>query len=394
MLTRKILFGLFLLSSSVYGQVHQNQNSNQQEPSVQKDTIVVLDELEIKSEKAGRKKMKAASYERTAAPSKEVSVAKDMEVQSASAGFVQSKNMAANQRVQRSPTTMQQQAMDDAVSSLEKTAPNSFEYHYYKYVAGNYDVSLIDHLDKAESIRPNNTDVHVQKAAYYHITKNDTKAKEYLSKLVAAKRLDGDLKYYAEDLLLSVPKNGTLLTHGFDDTYSALYTQLNFNVRSDVRVVSLDMLQSDEYRSKLKSEGYKLPNRKTVDISFFREFVAQNESKSIAVSLTTPKEYFKPIQGNLYLTGLVFEYHSSAYDNLHRNEKLWDKKLKKYPVNNSTNDKMKNLSSNYLPMLLVLYKHYKENGEQAKLESVEEAMTKVSVQCGKYETVKRLKDSY
>jgi hypothetical protein len=45
-------------------------------------------------------------------------------------------------------------------------------------------------------------------------------------------------------------------------------------------------------------------------------------------------------------------------------------------------------------MLLVLYKHYKENGEQDKLESIEGAMTKVSVQCGKYETVKRLKDSY
>ena len=75
MLTRKILFGLFLLSSCVYGQVHQNQNSNQQDPSLQKDTVVMLDELEIKSEKAGRKKMKAASYERSAAPSKEVSVA-------------------------------------------------------------------------------------------------------------------------------------------------------------------------------------------------------------------------------------------------------------------------------------------------------------------------------
>lgn len=380
----------------MYAQVHQNQNvnTNQGDPSLKKDTVVRLDELQIKSEKSGRKKLKATSYERSAPPASEVSDAKDMEMKSASAGFVQSKNMSANQRVQRTPTVMQQQAMDEAVSSLEKSAPNSFEYHYYKYVAGNYDVSLIEHLDKAESIRPNNADVHVQKAAYYHITKDNKKAKEYLSKLVSSKRLDNDLKHYAEDLLLSVPKNGTLLTHGFDDTYSVLYTQLNFNVRSDVRVISLDMLQSDEYRLELKAEGYLIPARTSVDVSFFKDFVSQNESKSIAISLTTPKEYFKPVQGDLYLTGLVFEYHSNDYDNLHRNENLWEKKLKKYPVNNSTNDKMKNLSSNYLPMLLVLYKHYKENGEQAKLESVEDAMTKVSVQCGKYETVKRLKDSY
>jgi hypothetical protein len=400
MLTRIIVVGFLSFSSLLNAQVksvpNQNTASPQQEPALKKDTVVVLEELQVKPEsvKSGRKKMKAASYERSATPSKEVSVVKDMKVQKASAGFTQSKSMSSNQRVQRTPTAVQQQAMDDAVVSLEKTAPNSFEYHYYKYAAGNYDISLVEHLNKAEAIRPNNSDVQVQKAAYYHIIKDNSKAKEYLSKLVSSKRLDDDLKHYAEDLLLSVPKNGTLLTHGFDDTYSVLYTQLNFNVRSDVRVISLDMLQSDEYRSTLKDEGFKLPTGTTVDIAFFKEFVSQNESKSISVSLTTPKEYFKPIQGNLYLTGLLFEYHTGDFDNLHRNEILWDKKLKKYPVYNSTNDKMKNLSSNYLPMLLVLYKHYKENGEQDKLESIEGAMTKVSVQCGKYETVKRLKDSY
>jgi hypothetical protein len=103
------------------------------------------------------------------------------------------------------------------------------------------------------------------------------------------------------------------------------------------------MLQSNEYRSTLKDEGFKLPTGTTVDIAFFKEFVSQNESKSISVSLTTAKEYFKPIQGNLYLTGLLFEYHTGDFDNLHQNEILWDKKLKKYPVYNSTNDKMKNL---------------------------------------------------
>lgn len=403
MLTRTILVSMVLMTHFLGAQVQggQNQNSNsaaqQQEPTtIQKDTIAV-DELEIREEKAvsGRKKLKASSYERSAAPQIESAVTgTETVVMDASAGFEQSKNMSTQQRVQRTPTSAQQKAMDEAVSSLEKSAPNSFEYHYYKYVAGNYDVSLIDHLNKAEALRPNNTDVQVQKVAYHHIKKEKIKTKEYLNKLVSSKRLDDKLKYYAEDLLLSVPKNGTLLTHGFDDTYSVLYTQLKFNVRSDVRVISLDMMQSELYRNTLKSEGYSIPSRKTVDVTFFKEFLAKNESRSVAISLTTPKEYFKPIQGNLYLTGLVFEYHSADYDNLHRNQTLWDKKLKKYPVENATDDKMKELSSNYLPMLLVLYKHYKANGEAAKLEEVEDALSKVSVQCGKYETVKRLKDSY
>lgn len=379
----------------------QNQNTNnttiQQDPATYQADTVVIEELEISKDKSapGRKKLKASSYERSAAPQTEsIEAPAQTVVMDASAGFEQSKSMSSSQRIQRTPTGAQQKAMDDAVKSLENSAPNSFEYHYYKYVAGNYNVSLIDHLNKAEAIRPNNTDVQIQKAAYYHIKKNSSKTKEYLNKLVTSKRLDDKLKFYAEDLLLSVPKNGTLVTHGFDDTYSVLYTQLKFSVRTDVRVISLDMIQSEEYRNTLKAEGYVIPSRTTVDVSFFKEFVSKNESKNIAVSLTTPKEYFKPIQGSLYLTGLVFEYHSSDYDNLHQNQTLWEKKLKKYPVEKATDEKLKELSSNYLPMLLVLYKHYKSSGETDKLESVDSALTKVSVQCGKYETVKRLKDSY
>ena len=66
--------------------------------------------------------------------------------------------------------------MDNLVESLEKNAPESFEYHYFKYVAGNYNVVLIDHLKKAEALRPTNSDVNIQIAAYYLIVKDSTNA--------------------------------------------------------------------------------------------------------------------------------------------------------------------------------------------------------------------------
>ena len=156
----------------------------------------------------------------------------------------------------------------------------------------------------------------------------------------------------------------------------------------------MDMLQSDEYRTQLMNEGYKLPKGRIVDINFIGEFISKNASKKISISLTAPKEYFMQIQGDLYLSGLAFEYHSQAYDNLPRNERLWTNKLKKYPVYNSSNDKMRNLSSNYLPMLLILFEYYKKTEELEKLEIIDEALTKVSVQCDKYEMVKKLKGNY
>ncbi|NRA11630.1 MAG: hypothetical protein HRT57_06725, partial [Crocinitomicaceae bacterium] len=197
-----------------------------------------------------------------------------------------------------------------------------------------------------------------------------------------------------EDVLLSVPENGVLITHGFDDSYATWYKQNSADVRKDVTIISLDFLQSDHYRELLKEDGYKLPESKVVDVKFLKSFCELNTSKSISISLTTPKEYFKPIQSSLYITGLVFEYHKDEFDNFHRNDDLWNSTLKKHLVNNATDEKSKQLSSNYLPMLLQLRKVYVKMDLKGKLEEVDEASDKVSVQCKKYEQVQKLKNSY
>ena len=40
-----------------------------------------------------------------------------------------------------------------------------------------------------------------------------------LEKLKMAGKLTDNTLHYAEDVLLSVPENGVLITHGFDDSY-------------------------------------------------------------------------------------------------------------------------------------------------------------------------------
>lgn len=76
-----------------------------------------------------------------------------------------------------------------------------------------------------------------------------------------------------------------------------------------------------------------------------------------------------------------------------RNDELWNTTHKKHLVDNATDEKAKQLSSNYLPMLLQLRKVYVKT-DQEKLKQVDEASDKVSVQCKKYEQVQKLKNSY
>jgi hypothetical protein len=296
--------------------------------------------------------------------------------------------------MQRSPLPEHQQEMDKAVDYFETNAPNSFEYHYFKYTSGNYDVSRINHLREAEKIMPANSDVHAQLAAYNIIKRNSDSANFYVDKLVNSGRLNTNTLLYAEDLLLSVPKNGVLITHGFDDTYSTWRKQQLDGVRSDVTLISLDFLQSEYYRSLLKKDGFKLPEGDIIDVDYLKSFCELNTSKSIGISMTTPKDYFLPLKSNLYVTGLVFEYHQSTFNNFDRNNELWNSSLTKHLIDGAKDEKAKQLSANYLPMLLQLRKVYGQKGELKKVKEIDEAIDSVSLQCRKYDQVQKLKSSY
>lgn len=405
---RKLLiFNFLVLSITSYGQVEQNNNySPALEESEKKENIELEDSLSIKpvsSDDNDDNSPKGAAYKKKSAerslkteqPSvkAERSVSQE-EVQSVSYEFNYSKQQSSTQRTQRSPNAIQQKTMNEAVDYFEENSPNSFEYHYFKYTSGNYDISRIEHLKKAEKMRPDNSDVHIQMAAYHMIENNTTDAKVYLEKLRKSKRLTEVVIHYAKDILYSVQDSGILITHGFDDTYAAWYDQNVKGIRKDVRLVSLDFLQSKAYRDKLSKAGILLPTSTVVNVAYLKEFCRLNAKKGIAVSLTTPKEYFEPIQDKLYVTGLVFEYHTESFNNFDRNETLWNSTLDKHLVTKATDEKGKQLSSNYLPMLFQLRAVYEEKGEADKLAAIDKSIDGIAVQCKKYEKVQQLKRTY
>jgi len=308
--------------------------------------------------------------------------------------FSLTKQLASNQRSQRSPTVDQQVQMDNLVQVLEKSSPESFEYHYFKFVAGNYSVALVEHLKKAELLRPTNSDVHIQFVAYYWCMNEKRKALPYLEKLMGSGRLNWSILNYSKDLLRSVPSQGTLVTHGMEDSYACLFLQLSEGIRTDVNVISLDLLQSDAVQKQLLVYGFNLPQNNTIDVAYLKEFCVQNNTRNIALSMTIPKEYLLPIQENLFVTGLVFEYKTDlSYQNSARNEYLWNYEFIKLIITDASNEKERQLTANYLPMLLILRNTYMLTNETEKLAFVEEVLTQVAVQSRKQEQIQKMKSS-
>jgi hypothetical protein len=143
------------------------------------------------------------------------------------------------------------------------------------------------------------------------------------------------------------------------------------------------------------NKGYVLPKREIIDVAYLKEFCELNEQKGISISTTIPKEYLAGISDKLFVTGLVLEYKKDAnYDNFNRNEELWNSKLKKTIAITVVSEKGRQLSANYLPMLLHLRHVYDQKGEVVKKKEIDEVIDQIAVQSNKYEQVKKLKQSY
>lgn len=344
-----------------------------------------------------KKRAEKATYtinEQSPIPASTGGVIMEQSIQTESTNFSYYKSQSQTQTQQRSPTAFQQEQMNGAVSYFELNAPESFEYHYYKYLSGNYNTDLFVNLQAAEKLKPNNADVQVQMAAYYMINNSKDEALKYLEKLVENKRLVQSVIIYGEDVLRSVSMNGILITHGFDDTYGVWYAQMKNGIRKDVTIVSLDLLQSDKYVAELKSKGLSFPNTDVIDVAFLSQFCSMNALNNLNIALTTPKDYFKSMLTNIYLSGLVFEYKTTVYDNFWRNETLWNNELEKQLVEKSIDEKGRGLSSNYLPMLFQMRKVYHQSGNTDKVKEMDAAIDKIGAQTNKYQQVQKMKSAY
>jgi hypothetical protein len=263
----------------------------------------------------------------------------------------------------RSPLSNEQQKIISLVNQLEKTGKESFEYHYFKYVSGNYNFNLVSHLNRAHQLKPTNTDVLVQLVAYHWILNNKSLAVQFIEQLFTSGRLDPSLKEYASDLLRSVPENGALITHGVEDTYAVLYLQESKKMRTDVQVLSLDWFQNTQFRDFVKSHYYELPKSNQIDVNYLSEFCQLNASKKLSLSFTLPSPYFQPLKSSLYVQGLVAVYsnHSNELNVIDTNVNFYNtfdlKRLSK-----PTSEREADLSSNYLPMLITLRKAEENSG--------------------------------
>ena len=276
-------------------------------------------------------------------------------------------------KFQRSPLAAEQAEMDSKVKQLELISPNSWEYQLAYYAAGNYNLDRSPALEKAYQMNPENLEVQKQFISLKYMNGDTLSTENALSLMSVNDLISLEVENYMSDVLTSCTMNATLLTHGFEDTYGALLNQFSHQQRMDVKVLSLDFMQSPQYRKELEGLGYALPKSTKIDVGYLSQFCALNSDKELFLSVTIPRNYMDPIAKKLFPVGLTFQYTDNAAEDLPiRQENLWFEQFNKYGL--TENEQRSKFAMNYIPMLLYLEQKYIQEGNEVLLLQIRESM--------------------
>lgn len=373
-----LYFVLLTIAFNGFGQPPENTNSNsntfsnqvvtQEEESEQLFEEISLDSISV--QKNGE--LKVDYKDRLPKRSKEKkSYSSSFKIQSKQVLESES-NKVKYQSNSRSPSIQSQQIMDNEVEKLKEIDAESFEYHLYNYVSGNYDEKRQKSLYRAQSIDGNNQEVQKLMVANALVQGDVKSAENNLENLVKNGVLSKETIAYTEDVLLSAQGNDLLLTHGTNDSYGALYNQqIKGNKFASICIISLELMKSESYRKSIRAKGVAVPNRKNVDVQFLVELCHLNRNKGISISMTFPVEYLKPLANQLVPYGLVlrtgFQKPLCASDL----DALWKNQFNKKNLTQYNSVESRNYSKNYRPTAKILKDYHDSNQSNHYMKSID-----------------------
>lgn len=289
----------------------------------------------------------------------------------------------------------QQSELNAIVNEMGKYVPNSYEFNYAKYLNGNHDIRLFGFLARAYELNSKATEIYDQFVAYYELTGNANKKTEWCKKLNESGEIPREVMELNYNMLVSLDDNAVLITHGEMDSYPAYIWQNIKKVRPDVTILYIDLLEKAEYRErKFKELGIQVQKDPVKQKAGFVAELSQQSAQKRPTFLagTVAPELLKPIQSNLYLTGLAFRYSPNGFDNLPELAENWERKFKKEELSKkiTPGTLAAKMNMNYVPGLILLAEHLRNTGKTEKAQIAEDLALKIATEGGKEQQVKNL----
>lgn len=285
--------------------------------------------------------------------------------------------------------------------------PETFEANHMKWMEGGRKTEVFVFLKKAYEINPNDSRAYEDLATYYETSGNKAEYSKSCKLMYTSNVMPAPLLNWGYNMLAEVDQNSVLFTAGDNDTYAAWVIQEAKNFRKDVRIVNLSLMLINDYRNKLLKDLGLPPLDVDMESSKTQEefnearkkimdhFIANNKKRPvyIAVSAIHNIEEFTDIKEQLYLTGLCYKYASESFDNVSIVVRNFEHRYLldhlKMTFSHSIGEQIiQHINGCYVPAMMVLYQHYKDSEQTAKLKELESLLLSVSELSGQLDAVK------
>jgi hypothetical protein len=270
--------------------------------------------------------------------------------------------------------------LNEILNLIEKNIPNTYTDLRLRKMGNPGDADMFKYLEKAYKMRPDDAELYDAIITYYEMQGNLSKRKEFSEKLFRANEISSGFLNYGFNLLMTLKPNSIILTFGDNDTYPLWLLQDALNIRPDVHVFNIPLLDDSNYQALMfKNIGLKPITVKNEDFPTSKnekiliDYILKNinlEQHPLYIGLPAWKQ-LKEYENNLYLVGLALEYSNNNIDNIAVLRNNFENNYSldylsnrfEYDISASIVDRM---NINYLPAIFKLYEHYRISGDLNK----------------------------
>jgi len=271
----------------------------------------------------------------------------------------------------------------EIVNLIEKNVPNTFTYNYVVWTERGFDPTKGSYLLKAYEMNPDFEGIHATMITYTDCIFDFEKRKEVNEKWFERNEMSPGLLNYGYNVLMSLEPNAIIFTQHDNDTYPLWMLQDVKNIRTDVTVLSFDMLLVKSYRDKV----FEKHNIRELEKEFYESNPYNLEAvlthilgnytgyRPIYVGFTATPKYYQTHKEKMYISGLALKYSEKPLDLLGFNKNLIENKfyldyLSIQMTSDRNQNNVNNLNKNYLHCFEPVYDDYKENNQKETADKI------------------------
>lgn len=279
------------------------------------------------------------------------------------------------------------------VQDMGKAVPESFEYNLCKWMNGGNDYEQnLPYLEKAAQLGPDRIEIISELITWAEVKRDLSKRDVYAQKWFESPIQSPGLLNYNHNVLIGLKPNAILITQGDNDTYPAWIIQ-SLGIRKDITVINTSLLNIDSYREKVFKElgiakwetstpNYMRDSTQRYSNELVKHLAANTKKHPVYVALTAGEELTKPIENNLYLTGLAYEYSTTSIDNIALLKKNFEQEylldyIEKPLYQDISSYWSKHSSMNYVVPMIKLFDHYKIAGDRGRMEWIQKKIATI-----------------